>query len=93
MTPEAWIEQQEETTEFADALWALQHAESPLTVLRAIADVREYAISFQDTAVRAAREGGATWEQIAEAMRVSRQAVHRRYAKDDAERESAEPAS
>lgn len=92
MPSEPWIEQQD-IPEFQDALWSLQHAESPLTVIRAAADIREHAIAFVDRAVLSARADGATWEQIAEAMRVSRQAVHRRYAKDDAERESAEPAS
>lgn len=79
--------------EVADAIWQVQHAESALTVLRAIADLRESGTMLADRAVRECRAEGITWDAIADAMRVSRQAVHRRYASIDAARESGEPTS
>ena len=60
--------------------WSLQHAESALTVLRAIADIRGFSEIVVEAAVKDPRENGATWEDIAGAMRLTRQAVHRRFA-------------
>ena len=63
-----------------DAFWSLQHAESALTILRAIADIRGFSEIVIEAAVKDARANGATWEDIAGAMRLTRQAVHRRFA-------------
>ena len=69
-----------EWPELHDAFWGLQHAESALTVLRAIADIRGFTEIVIEAAVKDARGERATWEDIAGAMRLTRQAVHRRFA-------------
>ncbi len=75
----AWLDDHE-WPELHDAFWSLQHAESALTVLRAIADIRGFTEIVVEAAVKDARENGATWEEIAGALRLTRQAVHRRFA-------------
>ena len=74
-----WLDDHERP-ELHDAFWSLQHAESALTVLRAIADIRRFTEIVVEAAVKEARESGATWEEIAGALRLTRQAVHRRFA-------------
>ena len=75
----AWLDDHE-WPELHDAFWSLHHAESALTVLRAIADLRGFTEIVIEAAVKDARKNGATWEEIAEALRLTRQAVHRRFA-------------
>ena len=75
----AWLDDHE-WPELHDAFWSLQHAESAVTVLRAIADIRGFTEIVIEAAVKDARDNGATWEDIAQAMRLTRQAVHRRFA-------------
>ena len=85
-----WLARQD-TPEVADAIWSLQNADSPLTVLRALADLRDAGAMLVDRAVAEARAEQATWDAIAQAMRVSRQAVHRRYGSTAVEPGNAEP--
>jgi hypothetical protein len=74
-----WLDDHE-WPELHDSFWSLQHAESAVTVLRAIADIRGFTEIVVEAAVKDARENGATWEEIAGALRLTRQAVHRRFA-------------
>lgn len=67
---------------WVDVTWMLAHAENPLVVLRVLTDARTLSDEVIEAAVLAARERGDTWEQIAEALRVSRQAAHARYAEN-----------
>ena len=67
-----------------DAFWSLR-TRSCSYVFRAIADIRGFTEIVVEAAVKDAREHGATWEDIAGAMRLTRQAVHRRFAPQDDE--------
>jgi hypothetical protein len=62
-----------------DAIWTLRHAESPLVALRALASTQRWIDEQSEGYVRLAREDGASWEMIAQALGVTRQAAHRRY--------------
>jgi DNA-directed RNA polymerase specialized sigma24 family protein len=54
-----------------DALYTITHVGAQIEQLQ----------QRQHEAVRAAREAGCTWEQIAERFGVTRQAVHQRFGK------------
>lgn len=53
--------------------------DDPLTALRANAQLRSHLDRSEAVAVRRARVRGALWSQIAEALGVSKQAVHKKY--------------
>ena len=53
--------------------------DDPLRALGAAARLQREVARVETIAVRRARARGATWAEIAEALGVSRQAVHRRY--------------
>ena len=59
--------------------------ELPLEALVAIVELRGELDSLESAAVRAARERGATWEAVADALGVSRQAAYLRHGKDGGE--------
>jgi hypothetical protein len=52
----------------------------PAVGLRAVASLRLLVEELQELQVDNARERGWSWQQIASALGVSRQAVHKRYA-------------
>lgn len=58
--------------------------EDPAIGLRAVRQLRELADRLERLHVGEARRRGWTWQQVAEALGVSRQAVHRKYAGDTA---------
>ncbi|WP_369130821.1 helix-turn-helix domain-containing protein [Modestobacter roseus] len=61
-------------------------ADDPATGLRAIRALRELADRLEVLQVSSARDRGWSWQQIADALGVSRQAVHKKHArsrKDD----------
>ena len=58
----------------------------PATGLRAVASLRLLVEQLQDLQVDNAREQGWSWQQIAEALGVTRQAVHRKYARRERRR-------
>ena len=55
----------------------------PATGLRAVAALRRLAERVEATHVAAARRAGWSWEQIGEALGVTRQSVHAKYRKQD----------
>lgn len=61
-------------------------AEDPATGLRAIRALRDLADRLEALQVGNARDRGWSWQQIAEALGVSRQAVHKKYARSRRER-------
>jgi DNA-directed RNA polymerase specialized sigma24 family protein len=52
----------------------------PAVGLRAVASLRLLLEDLQELQVRNARDNGWSWQEIASALGVSRQAVHKRYA-------------
>lgn len=53
----------------------------PLTALEAIAAIRRHLADFEFAAIEAARQRGATWSDVAEALGISRQGAQVRFAK------------
>jgi hypothetical protein len=64
-----------EATELATAT----ASRDPAVGLAAVASLRALLESLEDLQVRNARERGWSWQQIAEALGVSRQAVHKKH--------------
>lgn len=61
------------------ALVAQAEDDDPLRALAATAELHRQVSRAEAVAVRRARARGASWAQIATALGVSRQAVHRKY--------------
>jgi DNA-directed RNA polymerase specialized sigma24 family protein len=57
-----------------------ENLELPMGALFAIAKLRHRLRDAEEAAVMAAREKGASWEDVADALGISRQAIHQRYA-------------
>ena len=55
--------------------------EDPAVGLRAVGALHKLAEQVEATAVALAREHGWTWEQIGDALGMSRQSVHAKYGK------------
>jgi hypothetical protein len=64
-----------------DELVAQVTSEDPAVGLRAAASLRSLLEAVEELHVHAAREDGWTWQQIASALGVSKQAVHQKYGK------------
>jgi DNA-directed RNA polymerase specialized sigma24 family protein len=73
------------STEPQQAL-AAAAADDPATGLRAIRALRDLADRLEALQVLNARDRGWSWQQIAEALGVSRQAVHKKHARSRKER-------
>jgi DNA invertase Pin-like site-specific DNA recombinase len=58
---------------------AQRYQELPLAALQAIAELRPQLAELEQAAVQAAREKGATWQEIATAMGITRQAAQMRF--------------
>lgn len=54
-------------------------SEDPAVGLRAVASLRSLLEAVEELQVKAAREGGWTWQEIASLLGVSKQAVHQKY--------------
>jgi hypothetical protein len=54
-------------------------SDDPIEALNAIAELRKELDRVESVTVRAARNRGASWQLIALALRVSKQAVHKKY--------------
>ena len=55
-----------------------RNPEIPLGALRATAQLREMLAEWESSAIASAREKGATWRDIADALGVTRQALQQR---------------
>lgn len=58
---------------------ANRHREFPLDALRAVIETRRRLDEVERESIRLARQAGATWEEIANALGVSRQAIYQRH--------------
>ena len=58
---------------------AASSTDDPSTGLGAVASLRRLTESLEELQVRHARGRGWSWQQIADALGVSRQAVHKKY--------------
>jgi hypothetical protein len=56
-----------------------RYQELPLAALQAIAELRPQLAELEQAAVRTAREKGATWEEVATALGITRQAAQMRF--------------
>ena len=61
-------------------------ADDPDTGLRAVRAMRELADRLEVLQVRNARDRGWSWQQIADALGVTRQAVHKKHARSRKDR-------
>jgi hypothetical protein len=77
----AWLETIDRAAfeQMDSAAFTLRHADEPLLVLRAVAELRDVREHLELWAVRDARARGHSWQEIAEALRRPRQAVHRKH--------------
>jgi hypothetical protein len=77
----AWLETIDRPAfeQMDSAAYTLRHADEPLLVLRALAELRDVREILELWAVRDARTRGHSWQDIAEALRRPRQAVHRKH--------------
>ena len=58
-------------------------SQDPALTLRAVGALHRLAERVEAAAVAVAREQGWTWEQIGDALGMSRQSVHAKYGKED----------
>jgi hypothetical protein len=58
---------------------ARRYEELPLGALQAIAELRPQLAELEQAAARAARDKGATWDEIATALGITRQAAQMRF--------------
>jgi hypothetical protein len=65
------------------ALTATLRSGDPAAGLRAVGALHRLAEQIEVRSVRAARERGWSWEQIGDALGVSRQSVHAKYGKQE----------
>ena len=72
-----YVDGMNEATELADAT----ASKDPQVGLAAVAALRELLESLEALQVGNAREQGWSWQQIADALQVTRQAVHKKYAR------------
>jgi len=57
-------------------------SDDPETALRAVMALRRLADHLEEQSVRAARRKGWSWDQIGDALGMSRQAAHKKYRKE-----------
>ncbi|WP_328307145.1 helix-turn-helix domain-containing protein [Actinomycetospora sp. NBC_00405] len=63
----------------ATAVAAAASSRDPTTGLAAVVSLRALLESLEELQVRNARDQGWSWQQIADGLSVSRQAVHKKY--------------
>ena len=69
-----------------EAVAAAAAADDPATGLRAVRALRDVTERLEALQVASARDRGWSWQQVAEALGVSRQAVHKKHARSRKER-------
>ena len=61
------------------AMFRVRSSNEPLVILDALREMQEILRQIEHAAVEEAREQGATWAQVAEALNRTRQAVEQRF--------------
>jgi hypothetical protein len=64
---------------YRKAMFRVRSSNEPLVILDALADMQAILQQVERAAVDEAREQGATWSQVAEALNRTRQAVEQRF--------------
>ena len=64
---------------YRKAMFRVRSSNEPLVILDALTEMQEILQKIERAAVEEAREQGATWSQVAEAMNRTRQAVEQRF--------------
>jgi DNA-binding GntR family transcriptional regulator len=65
--------------EAAEATYTLRVTHDPILALRALAVIEDEVQKATEACVRDCRELGHSWNEIAEGLRVTKQAAHRRF--------------
>ena len=65
--------------EWIEMTYIARTADSPLAAMKAMSRMKQLLDAYLEAAVGEARERGASWADIAEALGRSRQAVHKQY--------------
>jgi hypothetical protein len=88
----AWLDTIEPAAleQMESATYTLRHADDPLLVLRALAEIRDVREQLEVLAARDARARGYSWQELAEALRRPRQAVHRKHRSSERPPENAQ---
>jgi hypothetical protein len=68
--------------EWIEMTYIARTADSPLAAMKAMSRMKELLDAYLEAAVREARERGASWGEIGEALGRTRQAVHKQYGGD-----------
>ncbi len=64
---------------YRKAMFRVRSSNEPLVILDALAEMQEILQQIERAAVAEARDQGATWSQVAEALNRPRQAVEQRF--------------
>jgi hypothetical protein len=64
---------------YRKAMFRVRSSNEPLVILDALADMQDILQQIERAAVAEAREQGATWSDVAEALNRTRQAVEQRF--------------
>jgi hypothetical protein len=64
---------------YRKAMFRVRSSNEPLVILDALAEMQEILQQIERAAVAEARDQGATWSQVAEALNRTRQAVEQRF--------------
>ena len=64
---------------YRKAMFRVRSSNEPLVILDALADMQDILQQIERAAVTEAREQGATWSDVAEALNRTRQAVEQRF--------------
>jgi len=70
---------EEELSRYRRAMFLVRSSNEPLVILDALREMQEILTQIERAAVDEAREQGATWSQVAEALNRTRQAVEQRF--------------
>jgi hypothetical protein len=68
--------------EWIEMTYIARTADSPLAAMKSMSRMKELLDAYLEAAVEEARERGASWSDIGEALGRSRQAVHKQYGGD-----------
>jgi hypothetical protein len=77
---EPWFQKHWANPALAEAVYTLRIAREPMLALRAVSTIVRESEAILTDAVADCRTEGRSWEEIAEALGVTRQSAHRKYA-------------